>query len=82
MSTETDAPPTPWEHPGPCGICGWHPDQRHRVLDAIFDYLVGGEDIGSICKTYEWTPDEVRGLYYDVQQHLVDEIHRLRGDAA
>lgn len=27
---------------GPCGICGG-PDARHRILDAIRDYVAAGE---------------------------------------
>jgi hypothetical protein len=38
---------------GPCGICGSGLDQRHRVLDAIYDRVAAGE-----------TPDEVAADYH------------------
>ena len=69
---EHERPPIPRQ--GPCGICGWHPDQRHRVLDAIIDRLLAGEDIESIEFDYGWNADQIRALYYDVDANLVEMI--------
>lgn len=71
---EDDLPPPPIGRLGPCGLCGWHPDQRHRIRDAIFDRLVAGDGIEDICRDYEWTVDQVRALYYDVDVNLVEMI--------
>jgi hypothetical protein len=72
MDNEDKLPPSPIPRLGPCGICGWHPDQRHRILDAIIDRLLAGEDLDDVCDDYEWTPQEIRGLYYDVTTNLAE----------
>ncbi len=76
--SEPDETPSPMPRLGPCGICGWHPDQRHRVRDAIFERLVAGEDIGQVCEDYEYTPDEVMALHLDIDANLVEMIEEAR----
>ena len=70
-------PPIPRQ--GPCQICGWHPDQRHRILDAIIDRLLADEDLDDICADYEWTRDQIRALYYDVTTNLAELATHQQG---
>lgn len=74
---EDELPPSPIPRLGPCGLCGWHPDQRHRIRDAIFDLLLAGEDPETICEIYEWTIPEIRALHYDIDTNLAE---MARGD--
>ena len=73
MIDEDELPPPPILRLGPCGICGWHPDQRHRILDAIIDRLIADESIEEISSDYYgWTAAQIRALYYDVQDNLAE----------
>lgn len=69
---DDELPPPPIPRLGPCGICGWHPGQRHRTVDAIVERLVAGDDINSICDDYEWTADQIWALYMDVTTNLAE----------
>ena len=57
---------------GPCGVCGWHPDQRHRILDAIVEQLIAGDNIDQICDDYNWTADQIQALYDDFTTNLAE----------
>lgn len=74
MTDDETPTATPIERLGPCLLCGWHPDQRHRIRDAIFERLVGGDDIEQICEDYEWTPDQIMALHLDVDENLIEMI--------
>lgn len=77
MTGEDDGlPPCPSPRLGPCGICGWHPDQRHRVRDTILSRLLAGEPAGDVANDYGWTPDEIMALHLDIDANLVDMIHK------
>ena len=43
---------------GPCGLCGGHPDARHRQGDAITGGLVGGDSTETVAGDY--LPDDCR----------------------
>lgn len=40
----------PWR--GSCGLCGG-PDARHRVLDALQDYVHGGTSVADLAELYD-----------------------------
>lgn len=58
---EIEIPP-PMPMPGPCGICGWHPDQRHRVRDAQWERIIAGEDVTDVARDWAWTPEQMLAL--------------------
>lgn len=76
---DDDYPAPPIPRLGPCGICGWHPDQRHRIRDAIFERLMAGEDLDDVCMDYAYTPDQIMALHLDIDRNLVEMI---KGDDA
>ena len=76
-TTDDDYPPPPYGRLGPCGICGVHPDQRHRIRDAIFERVAAGEDIEDVCRDYDWTPDQAMALHLDIDRTLCQYIDAL-----
>ena len=50
---------------GPCGFCG-HPDQRHRVADAITERVLAGEDAETVGWDY-WDREDSRAEVYALE---------------
>jgi hypothetical protein len=46
---------------GPCAFCG-HPDQRHRLADALIENVRAGDSPEGVADTYEVPVDAVRTL--------------------
>lgn len=45
----------------PCGMCG-HPDQRHRVAEAIAERVAAGEDAQAVWRDYKEGSGQVHAL--------------------
>lgn len=37
---------------GPCALCGWHPDARHRQADAIAGGMLAGDSVEAVADDY------------------------------
>ena len=59
---------------GACGICSWHPDQRHRIRDAQWERITAGEDPTEVAADWGWTPAQMLALWQDVDDNLVEMV--------
>ncbi|MGL4297537.1 MAG: hypothetical protein ACRCW4_00495 [Candidatus Neomicrothrix subdominans] len=66
--------PPPLPRLGPCELCGTHPDQRHRIRDAIIERLLADEPATDVCADYDWTPAQFLALVEDIDANLIEMI--------
>jgi hypothetical protein len=72
MDDDQHAPP-PMPRLGPCGVCGSHPDQRHRIRDTQWERLIAGEDPTELAAEWDWTPEQMLALWHDIDTNLVEQ---------
>ena len=79
LDNDDDDHPVPSPIPplGPCRVCDWHPDQRHRIRDVQWERLILGEDPTELAAEWDWTPDQMLALWQDIDAELVARIKLL-----
>jgi exoribonuclease R len=52
---------------GPCLFCG-HPDQRHRIVDAIKERTDAGEPMDEVLHDYGWSIGKWKQVIQEVAE--------------